>query len=233
MSILVQRNEGHSMLGIGKKLKILYNAVYYSLHRTAQTGPNQNRKRSGRTRCTTEQKDKYIKVSSLRNRCLTSLQLAASLNSTRKAPVSMSTVKSQLRNAGLLGRVAKKRPYLRLANKNKRLRLAKEHRHWTEEFCLEGQHPGVASAQLTLRLVFCRYYFIEAASWRLVRHLFFKLDTNVLVLLLSCAPGPTTPLSILVRASLRCSVKGVVHSIFSFLAISQNKNRLTSFRRKT
>ena len=68
-------------------------------------------------------------------------------------------------------------------------------------------------------------------------------DTSVLVLLLSCAPGPRTPLSILVRASLRCSVKGVVHSVvrdIQFLGnfshgiafISQNKNRLTSFRRK-
>ena len=76
-----------------------------------------------------------------------------------------------------------------------------------------------------------------------MRHLFLKLDTNVLVLLLSCAPGPPTPLSILFRASLRCSVKGVEHSIvrdLQFLgkfshgiaSISQNKNRLKSFRRK-
>ena len=63
------------------------------------------------------------------------------------------------------------------------------------------------------------------------------------VLLLSCAPGPPTHLSILVRARLRCSVKGVVHSVVRYLQflgnfsqgiafISQNKNRLTSFRRK-
>ena len=69
----------------------------------------------------------------MRNRCLTSPQLAASLNSTRKTPVSTSTVKRRLRDAGLLGRVAKKKPYFRLANKKKRLRWAKEHRHWTEE----------------------------------------------------------------------------------------------------
>ena len=66
--------------------------------------------------------------------------------------------------------------------------------------------------------------------------------SNVLVLLLSWAPGPPTSISILVRASLHCSVKGVVHrvvlhlqflDIFSHgIAISQNKNRLTSFRRK-
>ena len=37
--------------------------------------------------------------------------------------------------------------------------------------------------------------------------------SDVLVLLLRCALGPPTPLSILVRASLRCSVKGVVHSV--------------------
>ena len=117
-SILVLRNEGYSIREIAKKLKISYNAVYYSLHRSAQSVSNQNRKRSGRPRCTTEQEDKYIRVSNLRNRHLTSPQLAASVNSTRKTPVSTSTVKRQLRDAGLLGRVAKKKPYLRLANKN-------------------------------------------------------------------------------------------------------------------
>ena len=47
------------MQEIAKKLKISYNALYYSLHRTVQTGSNQNRK-SGRHQCTTEQEDKYI-----------------------------------------------------------------------------------------------------------------------------------------------------------------------------
>jgi hypothetical protein len=42
-------------------------------------------------------------------------------------------VNRQLWDAGLLGRVAKKKPHLRLDNKNKILRWAKEHRHWTEE----------------------------------------------------------------------------------------------------
>ena len=73
-----------------------------------------------------------------------------------------------------------------------------------------------------------------------LRSLFLKLYTNVLILLLSCAQGPPTPLSSLV--GLRCSVKGVVPRVvpaLQFLGnfshgiaiISQNKNRLTSFRR--
>ena len=89
------------MREIAKKLKISYNVVYYSLHRIAQTGSNQNRKKSVRPRCTTEQEDKYIRVSSLRNKRLTGPQLAASLNSTRKTPVSTSTVKRRLRDADL------------------------------------------------------------------------------------------------------------------------------------
>ena len=123
--ILILRNEGYSMLKIAKKLKISYNAVYYSLHRTAQTVSDQNRKRSGRLQWRTKQEDRYIRVSSLRNRHCTSPQLAASLNSTRKTPVSTVTVKRRLHDAGLLGRVAKKKPYLKLANTNKRLRWAK------------------------------------------------------------------------------------------------------------
>nr|XP_046238926.1 uncharacterized protein LOC124055944 [Scatophagus argus] len=70
------RNEGYSM----REIAISYNGVYYSLQRRAQTGSNQSRKRSGRPCCTTEQEDKYIRVSSLRNRRLTGPQLAASLN---------------------------------------------------------------------------------------------------------------------------------------------------------
>jgi hypothetical protein len=42
-------------------------------------------------------------------------------------------VKRRLRDAGLLGRVARKKPYLRLDNKNKIIRWAKEHRHWAQE----------------------------------------------------------------------------------------------------
>ena len=66
--------------------------------------------------------------------------------------------------------------------------------------------------------------------------------SNVLVLLLSCAPGPPTPPSILVRDSFHYSVNGVVHSAvrdLQFLGnfsheiaiIYQNKNKLMSFRR--
>ena len=42
-SVLALRNEGYFMREIAKELQISYNAVYYSLHRTVQSGSNQNR----------------------------------------------------------------------------------------------------------------------------------------------------------------------------------------------
>ena len=63
--------------------------------------------------------------------------------------------------------------------------------------------------------------------------------SNVLVLLLNCAPGSHTPLSIPVRASLRCSVKGVARDIqfldnfpHGIAFIYQNKNRMKRFQKK-
>jgi hypothetical protein len=47
------------------------------------------------------------------------------LNTTRKTPVSTSKLKRQFWELGLLGRDAKKKPYLRQANKKKRLRWVK------------------------------------------------------------------------------------------------------------
>ena len=94
-SILI--NGGYSMREIARKLKDLINGVNYSLKITAQSGSDYNRKSNGRTKCTTEQEDKYIRGSSLRNRRLSGPRWAASLGGSRK--VSVSTEKRRLRDA--------------------------------------------------------------------------------------------------------------------------------------
>ena len=147
------------MREIAKKLKISYNAVFFSLYRTAQTDSNQNRKRSGRPWCTTEQDNKYIRVSRLRNRRRTSPQLAASLNSSRKTPVSTSTVKRRLWDVSLLGRVPLSSVCVLLPILI--FYLPVWDMYFSLHLCLEGQHPGVASSLLTLRVVFCGYYLMK------------------------------------------------------------------------
>ena len=121
--------------------KILYNDVYYSIHRTAQTGTNQNIKRSGRPRCTTEHEFEKQTHHNWR----------------------------RLRDAGRLGRVAKKKPCLRLANKKKRLRWANEHRPWPELNL--PRRPASRSPLFTVNVEtgVLLLLFNEAASWGLVR----------------------------------------------------------------
>ena len=63
-----------------------------------------------------------------------------------------------------------------------------------------------------------------------MRRLFLKLET--LMYVSSCSvvhQGPPTPLSILVRASLRCSVKGVVHSVVRDLEFLGNFSHEIAF----
>ena len=132
---------------------------------TEQPGSNQNRKRSGRPRCTTEQEDKD--KSSLRNRRLTSSQLAASLNRTRKTPVSMSTVKRRLRDAVLLGRVP-------LSSVCVLLPILIFSFYWpiwdmafSLQLCLEYQHPPSLLFTVDVETGVLRLLFNVAASWGL------------------------------------------------------------------
>ena len=147
------------MWEIAKKWKIWYNAVYYSLHRTAQTGSNQNRKKTGRPWCTTEQEDKYIRVSSLRNRCLTSPQLAASLIVPTKHQSQQWTDYS--------GMLAFQEVYP-LSSVCVLFPILIFYFYWPIwamafylQLCLECRRPGVVSSLLTLRMMFWGYYLMK------------------------------------------------------------------------
>ncbi|XP_051505489.1 endoplasmic reticulum-Golgi intermediate compartment protein 1-like isoform X2 [Myxocyprinus asiaticus] len=126
-SIIVLRNEGYTML------EDFIQRCTLQSSKTEDNWIYQGQKEMWKARCTTKQEDKYIRVSSLRNRRLTCPRLTASLNSTCSTPVSCTTVKRRLRSAGLMGRIAKKKPLLKQKNKKKRLEWAKKHRHWTTD----------------------------------------------------------------------------------------------------
>lgn len=123
--------EGNSYRKISKKLNISYGAAYRAVLRYKLTGSNLDKKRSGRPRKTTKKDDKFIVLSSARNRRLTAPEITANFNKTAEKTVSMSTISRRLNDAGLGGRVAAKKPLLRQVNKKKRLKWAREHRKWT------------------------------------------------------------------------------------------------------
>ena len=107
--------------------------VSYTIKRHLETGGNSDRKRSGRSKATTQSEDKFLRVNSLCDRRLTEQQLQAQFNIGQSKKISVSTVKRRDRAAGLTGRVVVRKPLLRWQNKKKRLSWAMKHHHWTTE----------------------------------------------------------------------------------------------------
>ena len=80
---------------------------------------------------TTKRDDNYIAQVSTRNRRATVPVITSMIRNNFKKSVSESTVRRRLKDHGLIGRIAVKKPLLRQVNVKKRLKWAKEHRHWT------------------------------------------------------------------------------------------------------
>lgn len=95
------------------------------------TGTIKNKKRIGRPRKTTTAEDRRIVTTSKRNRRLTAPEIASQINESRIESVSIATVKRRFNEKGLYGRIAVKKPLLRLTNKKKRLEWANQHKDWT------------------------------------------------------------------------------------------------------
>ena len=119
---------------LGKTLKVSPSAVAKTIKRYKETGSHEDRPRKGRPRVTSAAEDKFIRVTSLRNRRLTAAQIRDQVNATQSSSsrhISRTTVKRRLCESGLHGRIAARKPLLRTGNKQKRLVWAKEHKEWT------------------------------------------------------------------------------------------------------
>ena len=132
-SIITLRQEGQSSRKISRTLNVS-SAVAKTIKRYDETGSHEDRPRTGRPRVTSAAEDKFIRVTSLRNRQLTAPQIRAHINALQSSSsrhISTSTVQRRLRESGLHGGIAAKKPLLRKNNKKKRLAWAKKHKEWT------------------------------------------------------------------------------------------------------
>lgn len=124
---------GKSCSVIAEILKVSKSSVSRTLKRQRETGSNKNKKGSGRPRKTSKRDDNRMLQISKANRFKSASDIRAEINQSLDAPVSLTTVKRRLREGGLFGRIAVKKPLLSSANKRKRLQFAKEHENWTIE----------------------------------------------------------------------------------------------------
>ncbi|MDF4304952.1 helix-turn-helix domain-containing protein, partial [Vibrio parahaemolyticus] len=112
IEIQVLKKEGYSTRQIAQKVKVSQSGVAKALKRYEETGSHEDRFCSGRSRVTSKAEDKFIRVTSLRNRQKTAPEIRAQLNSTRSNNVSVETVRRRLRESGLKARVAARKPLL-------------------------------------------------------------------------------------------------------------------------
>ena len=133
-SIITLRHEGQSIWKISRTLKVSSSVVTKTIKHYDETSSHEDHHRKGRPRVTSTAEDKFIRVTSLRNRQLTAPQNAAHVNASQSSinrHISTSTVQRRLRESGLHGRIAAKKPLLKETNNNKRLALATKHEQWT------------------------------------------------------------------------------------------------------
>lgn len=125
VKIITLREERYSIRQISQKLKLSINGVVKTIHRYRDTGSYDDRPRSGAPRKTSQREDKFLVVTSKRDRFKTIADLTTEFNTSRETSISQSTVRRRLAAKNLRGYVAAKKPLLRAINKKKRLQWAK------------------------------------------------------------------------------------------------------------
>lgn len=120
VKIITLQKEGHSIRQISKKLTLSISGVAKTIYRYRDTDSNYDRPRSGAPRKTSQREEKFLEVTSKRNRFKTVRELTAELNTFRETPVSESTVRRRLAAKNLKGYIAAKKPLLRAINKKKK-----------------------------------------------------------------------------------------------------------------
>ena len=91
------------------------------------------RPRSARTRATTKRDDQFVRLSCLRNRHLTGVQVQQRLHEVREVTLSRRAVRRRLREGSLTLHRPVRGPKLTPAHRQARLRFAREHPNWSLE----------------------------------------------------------------------------------------------------
>ena len=105
------------MRQIAKQEHVSLESVHYTVMRYVTTHSNKDRYRKGRPKVTSKSEDKYLVVTSKRDRFKTAPILTEEINQLRDEPVSVSTIKRRLQGTHLKGCIAPNELLLRAVNK--------------------------------------------------------------------------------------------------------------------
>lgn len=131
--VIVYFEQGVSHRRIAALLHCSHTAVQKVVQKFKNTGSVEDRSKLGCTRKLTAWESRIAVMMCKKGRFRPATLLQDKLATTYGLQVSVSTVKRTLRDAGVHGRIARRKPFLSRGNQKKRLQFALERQHWTVE----------------------------------------------------------------------------------------------------
>lgn len=121
---------GHSIRYVSRDFQVSPSVIQRLWNRFLETGQYVRRAGQGRNRKTTPNQDRFLVLSSLRNRIATARDLLNDLRRTHGLEISDQTVRNRLREVNLKPRRPVRAPRLTQHHKAARRRFARDHRDW-------------------------------------------------------------------------------------------------------
>lgn len=129
--IVALHEELYSQREIAIRVGCSSSAVGEIIKKYRETGSVEDRKIPGRHRKTSARQDRLIVRKSLVNRFKTAPEIKAEILLEHCIEISTSTTQRRLRESGLHGRKARRKPLLTAAHRRARLEFARAHKDWT------------------------------------------------------------------------------------------------------
>ena len=129
--VVTLRQLGWGYGKIAEELQCSKSTAQRTCQRYLETGTTADKAKSGRPKLLSPRESRFIERKSLADRFMTAPAIAAEFQEYSQKDVSVTTVRRCLRECGLFGRVARRKPLLSAKNRRKRFLFAKQHLHWT------------------------------------------------------------------------------------------------------
>lgn len=122
--------DGHSQRNVARTLDVSQSVIARLWARYQETGQYTRRPGQGRSRCTTNADDRYIRLMALRNRRGTATRLQIQFQLTTGQRVSTQTIRNRLHNDTMNARRPATGPVLTRAHRIRRREFSEDHLNW-------------------------------------------------------------------------------------------------------